>query len=72
MSKMNSLSAECIDISLNKALKSRNYPVICRIPNCLRRMLKRSYVSHCLKFHNFTVENDLPQCYLDSELLTFL
>ncbi len=72
MRKVNFLGNESISLPISMALKSKNYPVICNMPECFRRMLKQNYVRHCIKYHNFSAEDDLPQCRVDTELLTFL
>ena len=52
--------------------KSRNCPIICMLPHCFRIMLKQNYRKHCKSFHNFTLEDDLPESQVDTNLLKFL
>ena len=56
----------------NMSLKSRNIPIICLLPGCFRIMQKQCFRKHCTTFHNFSAEDELPECTVNTNLLSFL
>ena len=48
---------------------SKFLPIICTFTHCFRLMLKHSYRRHCIKHHNYSVEDNLPDFTVDNKLL---
>ena len=60
------------DLTASLSHISRLLPIICTYTDCFRLMLKHSYRRHCVKYHNFSVEDNLPDFTVDDKLFSFL